>query len=127
MRRIAIACGISLLCLYGCRHEPVEQVCVLPEKVSFNQHIIPLLNAHCNTSGCHSGTQPTGGLNLESSKAYAELSKPGNGYIDTVNPNNSLLYIQMTSVSNPMPPTGQLARCSTDLILKWIAQKAPDN
>jgi hypothetical protein len=124
-----LSCGLVLAFLYGCKHDPVEteQTCSLPETVSFSQHIIPLFNNNCNTSGCHSGAQPAGGLNLEPANAYAELSKSGSGYIDTVNPNFSLLYAQMISVSTPMPPTGQLAKCSTDLVLKWITQKAPNN
>lgn len=129
MRIVLFACSIFFFSMYGCKHDPVEpeQVCTLPETVSFSQHVIPLFNTNCNTSGCHSGTQPAGNLNLESSKAYAALTKPGSGYIDTVNPNFSLLYAQMISVNTPMPPTGQLAKCSTDLILKWITQKAPNN
>jgi hypothetical protein len=120
---------ISITFIYGCKHDPVEAVktCVLPETVSFSQHIVPLFNAHCNTSGCHSGNQPAGGLNLEPNNAYAQLSQSGSGYIDTINPNYSLLYAQMISVNTPMPPTGTLEKCSTDLVLRWISQKAPNN
>jgi hypothetical protein len=116
--------------LTACKHDSAEkplETCSLPETVSFSQHIIPLFNAHCNTANCHSGSQPEGGLNLEASHAYAQLTQSGSGYIDTVTPRYSLLYAQMISVSTPMPPTGNLDKCSSDLILKWIEQKAPNN
>jgi hypothetical protein len=101
--------------------------CVTPSIVSFNQNIIPLFNQYCNTSGCHSGTSPSGNLNLEASVAYSRLTAPGKGYIDTINPNYSLLTSQMNSISQPMPPSGNLDKCKLDLVFKWIQQKAKNN
>jgi len=95
--------------------------------VSFTKDVLPIFNAHCIDAGCHSGTNPAGNLSLESSVAYAQLMKSGSGYVDTVNPNYSLLYAQMASVSNPMPPTGKLDDCTLNLVLKWIQQKAKNN
>lgn len=97
--------------------------CDPPAQVSYQQHIQPIFNTYC-VSGCHSGSSPEGGLNLESSVSYAQLS---NGYIDTLNPNNSLLHFQMNYASNIMPPSGKLDQCTLDLIYKWMEQKAKNN
>jgi hypothetical protein len=115
-------------CTYD--HEPInpqEKVCSFPDTVSFNKHILPIFNTSCNITGCHSGNQPTGNLNLEPSVAYSQLMKPGKGYIDTITPQYSLLYAQMNSVSNPMPKSGKLDQCTVNLVLKWVQQKAKNN
>ena len=114
---------------YSCAHDSAEPfvTCNPPDTVSFSTDILPILNAECNTSGCHSGTLPGVNLNLEPCHAFTELMKPGSGYIDTVNPKYSVLYAQMNSTSYPMPPTGKLDKCRIDLVLKWIRQKAKNN
>jgi hypothetical protein len=118
---------ITLTLLFSCTKAKVEDVCTTPATVSFQQDIQPIFNTNCATSGCHAGTKPAGTLNLEASVAYANLMDPKSGYLDTVNPKASLLYTSMTSVTNPMPPNGKLSKCTTDLILKWIEQKAKNN
>jgi hypothetical protein len=114
---------------YSCTYEKAELKvdCIIPETVSFSNDIIPVFNKHCNTAGCHSGSSPTGGLNLEPSVAYVELMTPGSGYIDTINPNYSVLHASMNSSSDPMPPAGKLDKCTIDKIYKWIQQKAKNN
>ena len=91
--------------------------------VSFAKDIEPVLRANCAVSGCHTGNTAAGNLDLDSAVAYASLWKSGSGYIDTLNPESSLLYSQMTSIASPMPPTGRLDNCTTALVLKWIEQK----
>lgn len=97
--------------------------CDPPVQVSYQQNIQPIFDTYC-VSGCHSGSSPEGGLNLEASVSYAQLS---NGYVDTLNPNNSLLHFQMNNASNIMPPSGKLDQCTLDLIDKWMEQKAKNN
>lgn len=119
-----------VLGLAGCISEKAPQValhCEPPALVSFQQDIMPVFNQSCNMVGCHAGSSPAGNLNLEPSQAYNDLMFSGSGYIDTINPKFSLLYAQMMSVSNPMPPTGKLDSCSIQLVLKWIQQKAKNN
>lgn len=113
----------------ACTKDKKEETvaCTLPDSISFKQQVQPLFNQYCNTAGCHSGTTPTGNLNLTDSVAYDQLTRKGKGYIDTLNPSYSLLYAQMVSTTNPMPPTGKLDECKTNLILKWITQKAKRN
>lgn len=119
-----------LVGLFSCISEKAPQValqCDPPALVSFQQDILPIFNRACNNSGCHSGSSPAGNLNLEPAVAYNELIDASSGYIDTINPKFSLLYAQMNSISNPMPPTGRLDSCSIQLVLKWIEQKAKNN
>ena len=95
------------------------------DNVSFNKDIVPIFEAHCVS--CHSGNNPSGNLNLESSVAYSNLIDTKSGYIDTIEPTYSLIYASMISTTNPMPKNGRLDKCTTDLILKWIQQKAHNN
>lgn len=104
----------------------VVKGCDPPVQVSYQQHIQPIFNTYC-VSGCHAGSTPSGGLNLESSVSYAELMQAGSGYVDTLNSNNSLLHWQMNAASNIMPPSGKLDQCTLDLIDKWMQQKAKNN
>ena len=111
---------------FSCKKEQ-SQNCKTPNEVSFKNDIQPIFNQNCVSSGCHAANKPAGGLNLESASAYIELLNPKSGYIDTLNPNSSLLYVSMTSAISPMPPKGKLDDCTTQLVLKWIQQKAKNN
>jgi len=95
--------------------------------VSFSRNIVPVFRQNCALSGCHTGSAPAGNLSLDSGVAYAALMKPGSGYINTSTPAASLLYSQLLSTADPMPPTGKLDTCTISLVLKWIQQQAPNN
>jgi hypothetical protein len=120
---------VLLFLMASCAYEKVEPqvACASPEMVSFKKDIQPIFDDHCNSAGCHSGANPSGNLNLEPALAYAQLSKKSSGYVDTLNPKHSVLYASMNSTGNPMPPNGKLDRCTLDLVLKWIQQKAKNN
>jgi len=114
--------------VFSCRHKvDVEPCAALPTIVSFHHDILPLFDTYCNQTTCHSSVDPGGNLDLSDSAAYAELLHPGSGYVDTLNPTASVLYIQITSTSQPTPPTGKLDDCKIQLVLKWIQQHAPNN
>jgi len=105
----------------------LKQDCTLPNTVSFSQDVLPILNTQCSVPGCHTGAANAGSLNLDASVAYTKLSNYGSGYIDTLNPEFSVLYSKLISSSDVMPPTGKLDNCKIQLILKWIQQKAKNN
>jgi hypothetical protein len=126
MRVLLFISLIFSLCV-ACKKATVEEVCTTPTEISYKRDIQPIFNSNCATSGCHSGTNSAGGLNLDPSVSYQNLTASKSGYIDTAYPSASLLYSSMTSVSNPMPPNGKLSKCTTDLILAWIKQKAKNN
>jgi len=127
---ILMACSTSVACLQSCTYDhvgPRSRDCAAPEVVSFSGDIMPILNTHCNTSGCHQGFDPGGGLDLSPSVAYTNLLHPRSGYVDTINPRFSVLHASMNSVSAPMPPDGRLDSCTVDLVLRWITQGARNN
>ena len=115
---------------YSCTYDKAEnKPCSLtvPDSVSFQSDVLPLFRIHCSTPGCHSGSNPEGNLSLEDSQAYIQLSQPGKGYVNLTKPELSILYTQMNSTTQPMPPTGKLDNCKIKLILKWIQQGAKNN
>jgi hypothetical protein len=126
--------GVLLVVSYACTYHKGEAVnpagCTTAiSNVSFSAEIQPILTTNCATAGCHSGNNPEGNLNLEASKSYAALSKPGKGYIDTNNPKFSVLYSSLVSTSDPMPPLGQqpLSACDLKRIEIWMSEGALDN
>ncbi|MDX2191343.1 MAG: hypothetical protein SFY32_15935 [Bacteroidota bacterium] len=95
--------------------------------ISFKNDIVPIFNTHCINPGCHSGNSPQSNLNLESDKAYVQLSRKSRGYIDTLEPKNTVLYASLTSTISPMPPSGKLDDCTLALFEKWMKQGAKNN
>jgi len=93
----------------------------LPAVVSFSQDIIPFFNTSCAISGCHTGPNPTAGLDLSAPVAYTDLFQKRE--INTTDPQSSNLYIFM---NNGMPPSGRLPY-DVALVLKWIDQGANNN
>lgn len=118
-------------CVYRKTERPKDPevgcITMKEDTISFKAHLIPLLQTNCATPGCHSGSNPEGNLNLEPDKAYAELTNRRKGYLDTINPDYSLLYNSLTSPANIMPPTGKMDDCKIETIMKWVRQKAKNN
>lgn len=131
MKRLVAHLIFLIWLVYGCKHDQAKLIpvdsCNSPVVVSFSSDLVPLFSKNCALSGCHSGAAPASNLNLEPAVAYTQLMNHSKGYVDTIHPLFSLLYAQMTSVSTPMPPTGNLSSCNTALVLKWIQQKAKNN
>ena len=115
---------------WGCKRDvaivPVKVVCNTPSSISFNSNVVPVFQKNCSSAGCHTASSHAGNLNLETN-IYANLMKNGTGFIDTINPNYSLLYSQIMSTSKPMPPMGKLDECDIAIIYNWIEQKAKNN
>lgn len=112
---VAIAVGVSSCTYY---ENPVEPV-VVPDSVKFSVNILPIFDARCDNTGCHTagGIKP----NLSPTTAYSELITYG--LVDTDVPDQSTLYIKVH--------TGSMAKFTAagdaDLILKWIQQGALEN
>ena len=127
MGRLLPIC-LCLLVAGSCTYDhAVEVTCMPPATISFSHDIQPIFDANCATLGCHAGYLSAGNLNLEAGQSYAELQHPGSGYLNTQNPRFSVLYAQMISASQPMPPTGRLDDCTLGLVLGWIEQGAKNN
>src|ERR1041385_1654318 len=110
---VLLACGV----LSSCTWEEIKpQKVAVPETVKFSANIIPVLTANCAKSGCHvKGYQAP---DLSAANAYTSLIYYG--YVDTDFPEQSSVYIKIT--------TGSMKDKATDtdraLILKWIQQGA---
>lgn len=104
-----------------CDDEEVEYI--MPAQFSAIQDVI--FNERCIT--CHSGSAPTGNLNLSSATSYLQLMSknlivPGNSSLST-------LYQKLNS-TNPnsvMPPTGKIEQGLIDSVAAWIDKGAPNN
>lgn len=117
---------LAVLCLMAaCKSK--ESCEPEPSTVSFSNALQPLLSQNCAKAPCHGGAQPAGGLDLSEVNAYQQLTQSGSGYVKPGNANGSLLYIQMNSIANPMPPSGKLTDCQLELVKNWINQGGLDN
>jgi hypothetical protein len=124
--RIGSWSSVVLIALSGCYYDQV-----LPAKpsvgdvgnVTFSADIIPIFNASCNVTGCHSagGHKP----NLSAANAYSSLIN--GGYINKTTPESSLLYQWMEGKKGtPMPVSGSNATYNAK-VLKWIELGALNN
>ena len=114
-----------ILSLNSCRKDYF-----IPVKISesdtlyFSTDIQPIFNGDCLGSGCHSvngGVAPF----LEQDLAWDNLIY-GN-YVDTLNPESSILYQRIDATSNIMPPAAKLPSGDIQKILIWIKQGALNN
>ena len=118
--------GMLLLVMNACYDDevlPVDKPVGDIGNVTFSADIIPIFNASCNVTGCHSsgGQKP----NLTAVNAFTSLTN--GGYINKTNPETSLIYQWMIGdVGTPMPPSGSNATYNAK-VLKWIELGALNN
>ena len=116
-------CLSPVLWMNSCEWTQLDEVQISEnDTVSFANEIIPIFNNSCNMGGCH----PANGISPDLSPENAYFNLDLLQMIDTVAPEESVLYKRMISTSDPMPPAGVLDYDSK-LILNWIKQGALDN
>ncbi len=81
--------------------------------LTYNAHIEAIVASSCAITGCHvaGGSAPGIYDNYNGVKAAVD--------------NGS--FLQRTTVSDDMPPSGPLSDCNQDLITAWVAAGAPEN
>jgi uncharacterized membrane protein len=84
--------------------------------VTFSQTIYPLVEIKCQ--GCHSGSQPSSGLSLNTFAQIQSIALSGD-FMSSINGTDG--FAQMPYNSSPMPD------CEKDLIQAWIDEGAPNN
>lgn len=87
-----------------------------PELFTFAADIFPIIETNCK--GCHSGSQPNGGVRLED---YASVK---------ISATNGSLYgsVSHDAGYSPMPKDGnKLSTCNLSQIKNWIDNGAPNN
>jgi len=123
--RILSCVLILLLYMTGCEKAKVGLTAEnLPAFVSFSKNIVPILNNNCISCHGSSGSSAMTPPILEGANSYKNLFESA----DTVNPENSDLYLMVTAkASNPMPPSSGLSDYDAGMILKWMKQGAKNN
>ncbi|MER3498984.1 MAG: hypothetical protein C4308_10295 [Chitinophagaceae bacterium] len=115
----------------SCKHEiPVSQITDIPpvgdtttscdpNKIYFQQQVLPILISNCAKSGCHDQASHKEGVILIS---YS--STMSTGEVRPGRPGNSKLWEVIAD--NEMPPAGntRLTQAQKDLIYNWILQGA---
>ncbi len=102
---------IIMIQLTGCVYEQIEPV-KAPENVCWTDEVLPVFVNSCAAISCHN----TGGVYPDLSESYAYLNLTQSTLIDTLNPDQSELYLKIT--------VGSMKDLATDvekaIILSWI-------
>ena len=103
------------------KEEPQEEVpvdtCGLPDVVSYQTHVLPLLEKHYCVA-CHEAADPAGGITLE---GYGRL-------LDYIEDGSILASIRYESGYEPMPQDyDRMPDCEVEMIAKWIEQGYENN
>lgn len=86
----------------------------------FSTTLMPLLNAKCNTSGCHDAGSAAGGWQLNNYAGVKNVIDNGNGVF--------LKSIKQVNTSSPMPKgAAKLSDCEISKIEAWINAGALQN
>jgi hypothetical protein len=96
--------------------------------VRFSQHVQPLFQSRCAFTGCHAGSNPTGGLDL-SSPAYNSVMSHQPRLVVTGASNNSLLIERLDGRIGPQMPFNAQPINANQLagMKKWIDEGAQNN
>jgi uncharacterized membrane protein len=122
---------ILLLIIGSCRHEipiiPPDSTTASgdsstscdPNKIYFQQQVLPILVSNCAKSGCHDNASHKEGIILTSYNSTMSTGGVRPGF-----PNNSKLYKVIQE--GEMPPAGntKLTQAQKTLIYNWILQGA---
>jgi hypothetical protein len=102
----------------------------------FSEIQASVLTPDCATSSCHSGANPSAGLNLEASQSYTNLvgiassQQPGLQRVEQGDPANSYLIHKLSgsaTTGEVMPPAGGLSAPAIAVVRQWIADGALDD
>jgi hypothetical protein len=90
-----------------------------PQFVSYSSDLQPLWDEHCALSGCHvpGGQSPY----LSDGISYEQLI--GGGYVNTVVPEDSRLWIALNGIMMPHLPSAT----DRQKVFDWIRNGAPNN
>jgi hypothetical protein len=107
----------------SCYYDEVVVFEGLPKNVSLKNDVLPILNQDCSITNCHDALS-THEPSLVPANAYTALIS--GGYVNTVEPEKSSIYIAITVGGMPEGRT-PLSTNETKIILGWIADGAKNN
>lgn len=116
---IQLLVGVSsiLLLVTSCFYEKTPEPIQL-ENVSFNEDIVPIFEANCNSSFCHAPGKVS--PDLSPANAWNNLQ---NGFIDLDNPTSSTIVTVLDGGSMEQYASDQ----DIATILQWIEEGANNN
>ncbi len=88
----------------------------------YRAEVKPILQQRCLT--CHSGSRPTGGLDL-STRAGLMKGGPSGQVISVSLPDDCALIKAINYLGVKMPPDGKLPRNQIDILKEWVKLGAP--
>jgi len=115
-----------LLCLIGvsfqaCYYDKYNELhpnstdpCDTTQSATFNQSVVLILRNNCIS--CHSGSNPSGGLRLETYQQVSAYS---------ANP-KFLQSMNHSGTASPMPPGAKIRDCEINKIASWIQNGVPE-
>ncbi len=86
-----------------------------PTEFAYAANILPIVDSYCK--GCHSGTNPSGGIRLESFNDIKGAATSG----------KLLGTVTGASGYSVMPPAGKLQDCQIEQLNNWVAANSPNN
>ncbi|MBL7740034.1 MAG: hypothetical protein JNK14_12525 [Chitinophagaceae bacterium] len=96
-----------------------------PNKIYFQQQVLPILVSNCALGGCHDDASHQDGIILTS---YEKVM--ASGIVSPGNPGSSDLYEVIVDTDPgdrmPPPPRNPLTQSQTQIIRQWIQQGAPN-
>lgn len=135
---ISITIVFLVLILTSCEskivNEPVAPINNNEMSSKFSDIQTKLFNVSCALSGCHSGSNPSGNLNLTSGSSYNQLvnvNSRENPSIKRVLPSSSSQSLLIRKLEGNgttiMPPSGKLSQKIIDSVKVWIDKGALNN
>ncbi len=127
MQRIHSAVGVGLLMLLTSTSVSAEDKKPADEKITYEQHILPILREKCGT--CHNPSDKNGDLALDNYQSALQGGASGEVIRIDGDAENSKLYRVVSHLSEPFMPPEQpkLPDAQIALIKKWIEQGALQN
>lgn len=114
-----IFCGVVFTGCYKDIISPETDPDGPPQAVSFKEELAPLFDKNCALSGCHVAGAHQPDLSL--GNAYKSIVN--GGYVNTLVPKSSILYIKITGeMSEYIPSPKDKAK-----VYDWIRNGAPNN
>lgn len=110
-----LALSFTALLINSCSEAiiPKEETTAITEKVTYNQHIKPIVFNSCLT--CHGSVNPSANLSLTS---YSQVKNATQ---------NGTLIQRINDASNPMPQSGLMSAEQRAYFDKWITDGFLEN
>lgn len=114
-KKYLFAIGLHSLILSSCYYDnreelyPVDPTACNTTSLTYDVEIKPIFSSSCAVSGCH-----VAGSQLPTLETYSQVF----ANLDRIE--------ARALIEKSMPPSGPLGQCSSDQLIQWIADGAPE-